>query len=78
MTRTVVIGGGADALVAAQLLAGAGREVMVIEGENASREEGWVPPEVLRALRLEGLTLEWPDPWISVPLPAGGRPKARA
>ena len=73
MTRTVVIGGGADALVAAQVLAGAGREVMVIEGENAAREEGWVPPEVLRALRLEGLTLQWPDPWISVPLPAGGR-----
>ena len=73
MNRTVVIGGGADALVAAQLLAGAGREVLVIEGANASDAEGWVPREVLRALKLEGLELHWPDPWISVPLPGGGR-----
>ncbi|HEX6155735.1 MAG TPA: NAD(P)/FAD-dependent oxidoreductase [Burkholderiales bacterium] len=73
MNRTVVIGGGADALVAAQLLAGAGREVLVIEGANASDAEGWVPREVLRALKLEGLELHWPDPWISLPLPGGGR-----
>ena len=73
MNRTVVIGGGADALVAAQLLAGAGREVLVIEGANAADAEGWVPREVLRALKLEGLELHWPDPWISVPLPGGGR-----
>ena len=73
MNRTVVIGGGADALVAAQLLAGAGREVLVIEGANAADAEGWVPREVLRALKLEGLELHWSDPWISVPLPGGGR-----
>jgi phytoene dehydrogenase-like protein len=73
MNRTVVIGGGADALVAAQLLAGGGHEVMVIEGANAPDIEGWVPPQVLRALRLEGLQLHWPDPWIAAPLPAGGR-----
>jgi phytoene dehydrogenase-like protein len=73
VNRTVVIGGGADALVAAQLLAGAGREVMVIEGANAAGSEGWVPPKVLRALKLQGLELHWPDPWISAPLAAGGR-----
>jgi phytoene dehydrogenase-like protein len=71
--RAIVIGGGADALVAAQILARGGREVMVIEGGKAPREEGWVPPKVRRALRLEGLQLRWPDPWISVPLPDGGR-----
>jgi phytoene dehydrogenase-like protein len=73
MKRTVVVGGGADALVAAQLLAGAGHEVMVIEGASAPHGEGWVPPAVLRALKLEGLQLDWPDPWIAVPLAAGGR-----
>jgi len=73
MNRTVVIGGGADALVVAQLLAAAGREVLVIEGGNAPEAEGWVPPQVLRALKLQGLELHWPDPWISVPLPAGGK-----
>jgi phytoene dehydrogenase-like protein len=73
MNRTVVIGGGADALVAAQLLASAGREVMVIEGSNPTEVEGWVPPSVLRALKLQGLELHWPDPWISAPLAAGGR-----
>jgi phytoene dehydrogenase-like protein len=68
----IVIGGCADALVAAQMLARAGREVMTVEG-NAARDEGWVPPQVLRELRLEGLKLEWPDPWLTVPLPGGGR-----
>ena len=71
--HAVGIGGGADALVAAQLLAAAGREVLVIEGANAPQAEGWVPRQVLRALKLQGLELHWPDPWISVPLPAGGR-----
>lgn len=73
MNRTVVIGGGADALVAAQLLAAAGREVLVIEGASAPEAEGWVPRQVLRALKLQGFELHWPDPWISVPLPAGGK-----
>jgi phytoene dehydrogenase-like protein len=46
---------------------------MTIEGVNSARDEGWVPPEVASALRLEGLTLDWPDPWLSLPLPQGGR-----
>ena len=73
MNRAIVIGGGTDAIVAAQVLTRAGREVITIEGESSGREEGWVPPEVLRALRLEGVKLEWTDPWLSVPLPEGGR-----
>ena len=73
MNRGIVIGGGADALVAAHLLARAGREVMMVEGATAAEDEGWVPAKVLRALRLQGWTMSWPDPWIAVPLPAGGR-----
>ena len=73
MSRAIVIGGATDALVAAQVLARAGREVMVIEAKNASLDEGWVPPKVLRELKIEGFEATWPDPWLSVPLPAGGR-----
>lgn len=73
MNRAIVIGGGSDALVAAQVLARAGREVMVIESRGSSLEEGWVPPKVLRELKIEGLELDWPDPWLTVPLAAGGR-----
>jgi phytoene dehydrogenase-like protein len=73
MNRAIVIGGGADALVAAQLLARAGREVIVLEGRTAVLEEGWAAPKVLRELKLKGFALEWPDPWLAVPLPAGGR-----
>jgi ribulose 1,5-bisphosphate synthetase/thiazole synthase len=52
MNRAIVIGGGADALVAAQVLARAGREVMVIESATSAPDDGWVPPKVLRELRL--------------------------
>ena len=73
MNRAIVIGGGADALVAAQVLARAGREVMVIESATSAPDDGWVPPKVLRELRLDGVNLAWPDPWVVVPLPDGGR-----
>jgi phytoene dehydrogenase-like protein len=72
MNRAIVIGANADALIAAHLLARAGREVMMVEGGDAS-QDGWVPPKVLRELRLEGFRLHWPDPWLTVPLPEGGR-----
>ena len=65
-----MIGGGADALVAAQVLARGGREVMVIESRTGVLDEGWVPPKVLRELKIEGLELHWPEPWASVPLAA--------
>ncbi|HEX2334477.1 MAG TPA: hypothetical protein VHI32_15065, partial [Burkholderiales bacterium] len=73
MNRAIVIGGGADALVAAQVLARAGREVMVIEASASVPDDGWVPPRVLRELRIEGVKLEWPDPWLVAPLADGGR-----
>jgi phytoene dehydrogenase-like protein len=73
MNRVIIIGGGADALVAAQLLARARREVMVIGGAGGAADDGWVPPQVLRELSLERLKLEWPDPWLTIPLPGGGR-----
>ena len=73
MSAVVVIGGGSDALVAAQVLARAGREVIMVEGTASSADEGWIPAKVLRELRIEDVKLEWPDPWISVPLPGGGR-----
>ena len=73
MSRAVVIGGGTDALVATHLLARAGHEVIMVEGVSANEDEGWMPPKVVRALRLEGLQLHWPDPWIALPLPDGGR-----
>ena len=53
MSRAIVIGGGADALVAAQVLARAGREVMVIEAAASAPDHGWVPPGVLRELRIQ-------------------------
>jgi phytoene dehydrogenase-like protein len=73
MSRAIVIGGGADALVAAQVLARAGREVMVIEAAASAPDHGWVPPGVLRELRIQDAAFEWPDPWLVVPLPDGGR-----
>ena len=53
MNRVIVIGGGSDALVAVQILARAGREVILIEGARASEEEGWMPPAIAAELRLE-------------------------
>jgi len=73
MNRAIVIGGGADALVAAQVLARAGREVMVIESAAGAPDDGWVPPGVLRELRIQGAAFESPDPWLVVPLSDGGR-----
>jgi phytoene dehydrogenase-like protein len=73
MSRAIVIGGGADALVAAQVLARGGREVMVIEAAASAPDDGWVPPSVLRELRIEDARFEWPDPWLVVPLSDGGR-----
>jgi phytoene dehydrogenase-like protein len=73
--RAIVIGDGADALVAAHYLARAGRKVIVLGVGIAHDEAGWVPPHVVRDLGLDGAGLEHarPDPWLTVPLPDGGR-----
>ena len=71
--RAILIGGGVDALVAAHLLARAGRQVTVLEERpSPATQAGWVPPQVVRALALD-LKIEAPDPWATVALPDGGK-----
>ena len=72
MTAVVVLGGSTDALVAAHLIARAGRAVTLLNEGHAGREldDGWVPPQVLRELGLQA-RLAWPDPWASVLLDDG-------
>ncbi len=74
-TRAVVIGAGANELVAAHLLARAGRQVTVLaEHAGADWEAGWVPEQVLRALALDGkVRVHAPDPWLVAVLPGGGQ-----
>ncbi|HKQ27237.1 MAG TPA: NAD(P)/FAD-dependent oxidoreductase [Burkholderiales bacterium] len=70
--HAVVIGSGADALVAAHILARAGRNVLVLEQHAVPTHDiGWVPQELIRNLRLD-LEVERPDPWASIILPDGG------
>ena len=70
--NAIVLGAGADALVAAHLLVRSGKRVVVIDEQAQSREEvGWVPPQVAAAIGLQ-VTVEAPDPWATVLLPQGG------
>jgi len=74
----VVIGAGVNGLVAAHVLARAGRRVTVLERRREPSQEpdvGWVPPGVLRELRLDQSLIEIarPDPWIAVALGDGER-----
>ena len=77
--RTVVIGAGANELVAAHLLARSGRSVLVLDPCSADAERaddtGWVAPQIVQALDLErhGLKIESRDPWITVPVASGER-----
>ncbi|HLZ44615.1 MAG TPA: NAD(P)/FAD-dependent oxidoreductase [Gemmatimonadales bacterium] len=73
----IVLGAGANGLVTAHYLARAGKRVLVVEQREAadlSADIGWVPEAVIRDLGLDGagLRIEEPDPWITVPLAAGG------
>jgi phytoene dehydrogenase-like protein len=68
--RAVVIGGNADALVAARLLS---RSHQVSLVEPAEEESGWMPPRISRAVGLGDVSIEPPDPWAVAGLPGGGR-----
>ncbi|HSD55265.1 MAG TPA: NAD(P)/FAD-dependent oxidoreductase [Burkholderiales bacterium] len=74
---TVVIGAGTNELVAAHYLALAGNRIVVLgeRGADPDSAAGWIPPRVVRDLRLahHGLRIERPDPWAVAPLPEGGR-----
>jgi phytoene dehydrogenase-like protein len=72
VSAALVLGGNADALVAAHLLARGGRTVTLLnEGQPGSElDDGWVPPQVSRELGLE-VRLAWADPWASAALEDG-------
>ena len=70
--RAVVIGAGANELVAAQVLARGGWNVIVLDRSAADANEtpdvaGWVAPAIVTDLDLEkhGLEIQRPDPWVS-------------
>ena len=74
--RAVILGANGDALVAARLLARAGRQVLVLdEAPNDTPSDtpdlGWTAPPMIQALGLR-LSIEAPDPWLTVLLPDGG------
>jgi phytoene dehydrogenase-like protein len=75
----VVIGAGANELVAAHYLARAGYRVLVLDERDAGGSDalalGWIPPQIVSDLALErhGLAIHRPDPWAAAPLPDGSR-----
>lgn len=78
--RAVVIGAGANELVAAQVLARGGWNVVVLDKsaahvDGATDVVGWVAPAIVRDLDLErrGLEIQRPDPWVTAPVADGAR-----
>ena len=74
----VVVGDGADELVAAHYVARAGHDVTLVHSRAQSRESGlqwgWVPPHVVRELELEqhGFVSRVPNIWARAALDGGG------
>jgi phytoene dehydrogenase-like protein len=66
LSDIIVLGGGADGLVAGHLLAGGGHRVTVL-AEPGATSSGWLPPSLGIALGGDA-----PDPWLRVPLDGGG------
>jgi phytoene dehydrogenase-like protein len=77
--RSIVIGAGANELVAAHLLARAGHDVLLLDpgesGAGGAADCGWVAPQLLQELGLEPqrVQVHRPDPWITVPVARGER-----
>ena len=73
----VVIGAGANELVAAHYLARAGHRTLVLTptADDAPAGIGWVPEPIVRDLGLaeRGLQIVRADPWVVAPLADGGR-----
>ena len=73
----VVVGDGADELVAAHYLAKAGHDVTLVRNREPSADRGsrwgWVPPHVVRELELEqhGFVSRTPNSWARVALDGG-------
>ena len=73
MSAAIVLGSNADALVAAHLLARAGRRVTLVHPRAFSdRPASWVSPRLRRALALEAAPAGADATWASALLPAGG------
>lgn len=72
----IVVGAGANELVAAHYLARAGRRVLVVSAAPAADDldTGWVPPRIVADLELarHGFRRLEPDPWLVAALPDGG------
>lgn len=71
----IVLGADSNGLVAAHYLARAGRRVLVVGETNTTVDIGWVPPQIIRELKLDAGAVgpEPSDPWIAAPLEGGGR-----
>jgi phytoene dehydrogenase-like protein len=76
-STAIVIGAGANELVAAHYLARAGHRALVLAptADGAPAGLGWVPEPIVRDLGLaeRGLQVVRADPWATVPLADGGR-----
>ena len=77
----IVIGADVNGLVAAHYLARAGRRVLVTDPRKAPDQRwdiGWVPPEIIRELKLAAPGPgDQHDPWIAAPLEGGGKLELR-
>ena len=62
---TVVLALGADALIAAHLLARNGDDVVVVFEGKPRADVGWIPPQILKELKLTGLEVRHDDPWTA-------------
>ena len=65
-----MLGGDADGLVAAHVLARGGHHITLIAERPTQRAGGWVPAALAQELAVT--SLEPPDPWLRAPLLHGG------